>query len=82
VTGGTGAGAAPAAPTQASAFFITALGIGQICSWGSLYCSFPLIADAMGRELGWSKPELYTAATAGLGRTPCSRADPMSRGVI
>ena len=66
MTGGTGAGAAPAGPTQASAFFITALGIGQICSWGSLYYSFPLIADAMGRELGWSKPELYTAATLGL----------------
>lgn len=46
--------------------FITGLGIGQICSWGSLYYSFPLIAEAMERELGWSKPELYGAASLGL----------------
>lgn len=45
---------------------VTALGIGQICSWGSLYYSFPLIAEAMGAELGWSKPDLYGAATLGL----------------
>ncbi|WP_287955645.1 MFS transporter [Achromobacter sp.] len=45
---------------------ITALGIGQICSWGSLYYSFPLIAEAMGQELGWTKPDLYGAATLGL----------------
>lgn len=45
---------------------ITALGIGQICSWGSLFYSFPLIAEAMRAELGWSKPELYGAATLGL----------------
>src|ERR1700730_2884465 len=36
--------------------FITGLGIGQICSWGSLYYSFPMIAEAMGSDLGWSKP--------------------------
>ncbi len=47
--------------------FVAALGIGQICSWGSLYYSFPLIAAAMGPELGWSKPDLYLAATIGLG---------------
>ena len=46
--------------------FITGLGIGQICSWGSVYYSFPLIAEAMGRDLGWSKPDLYGAATIGL----------------
>ncbi|GLK74513.1 MFS transporter [Ancylobacter dichloromethanicus] len=46
--------------------FITGLGIGQICSWGSLYYSFPLIAEAMRVELGWSKTELYGAATLGL----------------
>lgn len=45
---------------------VSALGIGQICSWGSLYYSFPLIAEAMGAELGWSKPDLYGAATLGL----------------
>lgn len=45
---------------------VTALGIGQVCSWGSLYYSFPLIAEAMSAELGWSKPSLYGAATLGL----------------
>lgn len=46
--------------------FIAGLGIGQICSWGSLYYSFPLIAEAMAPELGYSKPALYGAATLGL----------------
>lgn len=45
---------------------ITLLGIGQVCSWGSLFYSFPLIAEAMRVDLGWSKPELYGAATLGL----------------
>ncbi len=45
---------------------ITALGIAQICSWGSLYYSFPLIAEAMRRDLGWAKPDLYLAVTIGL----------------
>ncbi|NYT61015.1 MFS transporter [Alcaligenaceae bacterium] len=43
-----------------------ALGIGQICAWGSLYYSFPLIAEAMMAELGWSKVDVYGAATTGL----------------
>ncbi len=47
--------------------FITALGIGQICSWGSLFYSFPLMAQMMGPELGWSKSEIYLAASIGLG---------------
>lgn len=59
--------AAPAtAPAGGRSFFITGLGIGQICSWGSLYYSFPQIAEAMGRDLGWDKPQLYGAATLGL----------------
>ncbi len=56
----------PNRPARSDALFITALGIAQICSWGSLYYSFPQIAEAMGGELGWSKPELYGAATLGL----------------
>ncbi|MGB0084058.1 MAG: MFS transporter [Rhodomicrobiaceae bacterium] len=56
----------PAGPARSDHFFITALGIGQICSWGSLYYSFPQLAEAMGGDLGWSKPELYGAATLGL----------------
>lgn len=42
------------------------LGAGQVCSWGSLYYSFPLIAQSMQEELGWSKSELFGAATVGL----------------
>lgn len=45
---------------------VHALGIGQICSWGTLFYSFPLIAQAMGADLGWGKAELYGAATLGL----------------
>ncbi|MBH0236389.1 MFS transporter [Methylobrevis albus] len=61
-------GAAPAhRPPGGRSRFVTCLGIGQICSWGSLYYSFPLIAEAMGDELGWSKSALYGAATLGLG---------------
>jgi len=46
--------------------FIAGLGIGQIASWGTLYYSFPLIAERMGQDLGLSKPEVYGAATIGL----------------
>jgi MFS family permease len=60
-------GPARGGPVQSDARFLTTLGIGQICSWGTLYYSFPQIAEAMGHELGWSKPELYGAATLGLG---------------
>lgn len=45
---------------------IVALGIGQVCAWGSLYYSFPLIAEAMMAELGWSRTDVYGAATIGL----------------
>src|SRR5690606_19482393 len=45
---------------------ITALGIAQICSWGTLYYSFALMAEAMRLDLGWSKIEIYGAATLGL----------------
>src|SRR5262245_904546 len=46
--------------------FIAGLGIGQIASWGTLYDSFPLIAERMGHDLGLGKPEVYGAATIGL----------------
>ena len=42
------------------------LGMGQICSWGTLYYSFPLIALQMHASLGWSKSTLYAGATIGL----------------
>lgn len=53
-------------PLRGWSWFVSGLGVGQICSWGALYYSFPLIVEAMGRELGWSKTELYGAATLGL----------------
>ncbi|MBB3770812.1 MFS family permease [Angulomicrobium tetraedrale] len=59
----------PAAPEPlpgARGLFLSGLGIGQVCSWGTLYYSFPLIAQAMSTDLGWSKAQLYGAATLGL----------------
>jgi MFS family permease len=47
-------------------WFISALGTAQICSWGTLFYGFPLIAEAMRTDLGWSKPTLYGAATLGM----------------
>lgn len=55
-----------ASSDRRAGWMITALGIGQICAFGSLFYSFPLIAEAMRTDLGWSKPELYGAATLGL----------------
>lgn len=54
------------APDSRTGGLVTALGIGQICSWGSLFYSFPLIAEAMGAEFGWSRTDLYGAASVGL----------------
>jgi hypothetical protein len=54
------------APRSGRRLFIAGLGIGQIASWGTLYYSFPLIAERMGIDLGLSKPEVYGAATIGL----------------
>ncbi len=51
---------------SADRWFISALGIAQICSWGSLYYSFPLLAEAMSTEFGWTKTSVYGAATLGL----------------
>jgi predicted MFS family arabinose efflux permease len=47
-------------------WFITGLGIGQICSYGSLYYGFPLIGEAMASDLGQDKPVIYGAAALGL----------------
>ncbi|MCO6388897.1 MULTISPECIES: MFS transporter [unclassified Aliihoeflea] len=51
---------------EPTGWFISALGIAQICSWGTLFYGFPLIAEAMRADLGWSKPTLYGAATVGM----------------
>lgn len=55
-----------AEPVRGKSGFITGLGIAQICSWGSLYYSFPLIAAAMEADLGWSRTDLYLGATIGI----------------
>ena len=55
---------APLIPRKGSSPFITGIGIAQICSWGSLYYSFPQVAAAMEKDLGWSSTQLYGAATA------------------
>jgi predicted MFS family arabinose efflux permease len=47
-------------------YFIPSLGIAQIISWGTLYYSFPLIAEAMAKDLGLTRSETYGAATIGL----------------
>jgi predicted MFS family arabinose efflux permease len=54
------------APAFGRKLFIAGLGIGQIISWGTLYYSFPLIAERMDQDLGLTKPEVYGAATIGL----------------
>jgi predicted MFS family arabinose efflux permease len=57
---------APTVPIKGSSAFITGLGIAQIGSWGSLYYSFPQIAAAMEKDLGWSSTQIYGAATVGM----------------
>lgn len=70
VTGVAAAGATGDAPRRRKPlgphWFITGLGIGQIVSWGSLYYSFPPIAEAMSRDLGYDKTQIYGATTIGL----------------
>lgn len=46
--------------------FISALGVGQIASWGTLYYSFPLLAVPMEAALGVDRTTLYLAPTIGL----------------
>lgn len=47
-------------------WFVPALGVAQICSWGTLYYSFPQVAEAVGADYGWSRAQIYGAATVGL----------------
>lgn len=46
--------------------FLSAIGFGQVCSWGTLYYAFPLVATAIEQDMGWSRTAIYGAATAGL----------------
>lgn len=56
----------PRAGVSGGLLFISAIGFGQVCSWGTLYYAFPLIAEQIEREMGWSRTSLYGAATVGL----------------
>ncbi|MGV3491962.1 MAG: MFS transporter [Devosia sp.] len=53
-------------PVRGTSPFITGIGIAQICSWGSLYYSFPQLAAAIEGDLGWSSTQIYGAATLGM----------------
>lgn len=47
-------------------FFVASLSLAQLVSWGSVFYAFALFMDPMGRDLGWSKPELTAAYSLGL----------------
>lgn len=42
-------------------FPLALLGLAQICSWGTLYYSFPQLAQAMLAEFNWAKSDVYAA---------------------
>jgi hypothetical protein len=46
--------------------FVTALGVAQVISWGTLYYSISVLGPAMREELGVSEPLLFGAFTGGL----------------
>lgn len=46
-----------------SKFPLALLGVAQICSWGTLYYSFPQLAQAITIEFGWLKSDVYIALT-------------------
>ncbi len=49
--------------------FVLFLAVAQLVSWGSLYYSFAVIAGPMAAELGWSRPSVNGALSAGLAAT-------------
>lgn len=49
--------------------FVLLLALGQLVSWGSLYYAFAVVAHPMGEELGWSRPAVNGALSAGLAAT-------------
>ena len=63
-----GLSAAQAAPAAEPSFgaTIAALAIGQVLSWAALYYGFSSFVLPMMRELGWSKPLVMGASSAGL----------------
>ena len=49
--------------------FVLPLAVAQLASWGSLYYAFAVIAGPMAAEMGWSKPSVDGALSAGLAAT-------------
>ncbi|ESP94183.1 MULTISPECIES: MFS transporter [Pseudoalteromonas] len=47
-------------------FPLALLGFAQICSWGTLYYSFPQLAEAMLSEFNWAKSDVYGALSVSL----------------
>lgn len=46
-----------------NSFPLALLGFAQICSWGTLYYSFPQLAQALITEYAWLKSDVYLALT-------------------
>ena len=46
--------------------FVLPLAVSQLVSWGSLYYAFAVISGPMASEMGWSKPSVDGALSAGL----------------
>jgi MFS family permease len=49
--------------------FVLPLAVAQLVSWGSLYYAFAVIAEPMAAEMGWSRPAVNGALSAGLAST-------------
>ena len=47
--------------------FVSALSLGQLVSFGTIFYAFALFIDPMGQELGWGKSELTAAYSLALG---------------
>jgi MFS family permease len=47
--------------------FVSALSMGQLVSFGTIFYAFALFIDPMGQELGWGKSELTAAYSLALG---------------
>ncbi|MGF7178146.1 MFS transporter [Azospirillum doebereinerae] len=67
MSGALSGGRAPGRALRSPRAFIAGLGAAQIVSWGSLIYSFPLLAEPIAAEFGWSKTEVYLLASLALG---------------
>src|SRR5918997_3936746 len=51
--------------------FVSALSLGQLVSFGTIFYAFALFVDPMGQELGWGKSELTAAYSLALVTSAC-----------